>query len=109
VQRMPVMLLITAIMLWGGAIGADADDAGGKIWAPLAVAAAALTVAGLQQMTALRLARTYEALTQAVLNRPFYRGDTGPQIPVIRQQPAPGEPHGRLSALGKRHGQHASR
>ncbi len=108
-QRMPVMLLITSAMLWGGAISADADDAGANIWGPLFGAAGWLTVAGILLYAMLRLTRTYEAMTRAVLSPPFYRGDTGP-LPAIIPQPAPGcEPAGRLSALGTPPGRHASR
>jgi hypothetical protein len=111
VQRMPMMLLITAAAMWGGVISADADDARGKIWVPLAVAAAAFTVAGLQQLATLRLARAYEALNYAVLSRPLNRSDTGPLPAVVIPLPAPARemPHGRLSVPGKRPARHASR
>ena len=116
-KRAPVILLVTAVILWGAAIGADAVDASDRIWRPLLSAAAAVAViTAVHRMLgrhAANCTRSSEALASAVLSRPIYRGDTGPlaRVEVISQPdpvhetpPAPARP----SAHGTLRGRHAS-
>lgn len=111
-RRMPVILLVISAGLWAGGIGADADGARAGIWVPLLAGGAVFTAAGLHELTAQRAIRVYEALTRAVLNRPFHRGDTGP-LPRIElvspRDPERETPSRRPSVPGKRRAQHASR
>lgn len=102
-RRMPLVLLSAAAILWGAGITADAGKSNARIWVPLIAAACVLTVAGVNQLTALRAARTYEALTHAVLTRPLTRFDTGP-LPAVQPVPPP-----RLAAVDGHGGQHRKR
>ena len=73
-----------------------------RIWLCALAVALAATIA---LVTGKRV-KVHEALTQAVLTRPLTRFDTGPQVPVIRQQPAAPP---RLAAVGGHGGQHRKR
>jgi hypothetical protein len=73
-----------------------------RIW--LGVLSAALSFTLLAAVD--KRVKVQQALTNAVLTRPLTRFDTGPQVPVIRQQPIPPP---RLAAVDGHGGQHRKR
>jgi hypothetical protein len=105
-QRMPLVLLATAAILWGTGIGYDAEDGRDRIWMPLLAAAAAATIAGFNLLLAARADRSNRALATAVLSRPLYRDPTGP-IPAVPPQPQPAAPASNGHTPRGRHGIHA--
>ena len=108
----PVSLKAAAVALWAAAMGMSFTRADWRLWGCLVAAAAVASLGALQQTLVARSMRIYEAHTQAVLNRPLYRGDTGPlpRIEIVSQpEPACETAPGRLSAPGRPHARHASR
>ena len=107
-QIHPVLLRVTAVVLWGGTWAAAAIDADGETWGGLALMAAVVSLGALQQMLVAKSAKIYEAQTRAVLTRPFYRGDTGP-LPAIPLQAVPDDAPARPSAAGRHAARHGTR
>lgn len=102
-RRMPPVLLSAAAILWGTAIGLDAEDGRARIWIPLLAAACVMTVAGLHLLTVQSAVRANDALTRVILSRPLTRFDTGP-LPAVPPLPPP-----RLAAVDGHGGQHRKR
>jgi hypothetical protein len=67
----PVILRTSAVVAWGATIAADAANANSRTWAALLTAAAVLSLAALYQVHTARLVKVYEAMTRAILTRPF--------------------------------------
>ena len=107
-KRTSVILLSAAAVLWGAGIGIDAAGGRMRIWIPMFGAACAVTIAGFNMILAANAARSNQSLATAVLQRPYYRGDTGPLAAIPPQPAASGQPV-QLSAHGSRRARHASR
>jgi hypothetical protein len=108
-RYLPTALLAAAGVLWGSAIGADADDVKARILLPLLAGACVLTTTGINQLCTRKALATYDALTQAILARPLLRSDTGPIPAVTELRPGDLERAAeRPSGRGTRRARHAT-
>lgn len=112
----PALLRVTAAVLWGATIAADAIDAAdGRIWLPILAAATLATWAAIQHYLIDQASQSAHAMARAALTRPYDRRDTGPMLkaqtgplPKLSLLDAP-PPAAAPAARHTRRGQHASR